>query len=282
MIHWFFCAAALLSCSAPEERDDIAYDDRFDETKLDLYLPDGDDARPTVMLIHGGAWAYGGRYLLTPTARRLANSGYVVANIGYRLGAAGAFPRNVQDAWCALSFLRQHAREYRIAPERIAVLGYSAGGHAVSMLGVAPNDASLQPDCAAGKTTPPRAVVAGAPVVDMRHFDSFLITDYMGGTPRDRPEAYDLASPIRFTRAGLPPFLFVVGGGDWWVGAEDSRAMNDKLRALGNDTRLLEIAGGGHVLSPVAAGEFIWTHATETPEAWLAIADFLARTIGKP
>jgi acetyl esterase/lipase len=279
----FVSAALLASCAAPEERDDIAYDERYDDTKLDLYLPTGDGARPTVMLIHGGAWAYGGRYLMTPTARRLANSGYVVANIAYRLSAEGAFPENIRDAWCALSFLRAHASEFRIDPERIAVLGYSAGGHAAAMLGTAPNDASLQPDCASGKTAPPRAVIAGAPVVDMRSFsDSPFVLDYMGGRPRDRAEAYDLASPIRHVRAGLPPFLFVAGGGDWWVGEDDIRAMNDAMRAAGNDTRLLEVGGGGHVLSPVAAGELVWTHATETPEAWLAIQDFLGRTIGKP
>lgn len=287
---WVLCATALVMCglcgscgSAPDERDDVSYDNRFEDTKLDLYLPDSDGRRPAVMLIHGGAWAYGGRYMMTATARRLANSGYVAASVGYRLGDAGIFPRNVQDTWCALSFLRAHAAEYRIDPDRIAVLGYSAGGHAAAMLGVAPNDASLTPDCASGRTEPPRAVIAGAPVLDMRAFaDSPVVTDYMDGAPRDRPEAYDLASPIRFVRPALPPFLFIVGSGDWWVGAGDSRTMNDSLRAAGNDTRILEVSGGGHVLSPAAAGEYIWMQATETPEAWLALQDFLARTIGKP
>jgi acetyl esterase/lipase len=276
-------ATTLLSCGGPEEREDISYDDRFEATKLDLFLPDGSGPRPAVMLVHGGAWAYGGRWMMNPSARRLAGAGYVAASIAYRLVPDARFPSSVQDAWCALSFLRAHASEYRIDPNRIAVLGYSAGGHTVSMLGVAPNDPSLDPDCAAGRTAPPRAVIAGAPVVDMREFaDSSAIVDFMGGEIGERPAAYDLASPIRFVRRDLPPFLFIVGGGDWWVGDEDSRKMRDLLRAEGNDARILEVGGGGHALSPVGNGSYVWTQVTETPEAWLAIEDFLARTIGKP
>jgi acetyl esterase/lipase len=221
--------------------------------------------------------------MMTDTARRLAGAGYVAANIAYRLVPDVEFPGPVQDAWCALSFLRAHAAEYRIDPDRIAVLGYSAGGHSVAMLGVAPDDPSLVPDCASGRTAPPRAVIAGAPVVDMREFaGSSFIRDYMGGSIGARPAAYDLASPIRFVRKDLPPFLFVVGGGDWWVGHEDSEKMRDAMRAAGNDARLLELGGTGHVLGPVSNGTYVWTQATETPESWLAIEDFLARTIGKP
>jgi len=276
-------ATMFLSCGAPEEREDISYDDRYEDTKLDLFLPSGNGPRPAVMLVHGGAWAYGGRWMMNDAARRFAGAGYVAASIAYRLVPDAEFPSAVRDAWCALSFLRAHAGEYRIDPNRIAVLGYSAGGHTVSMLGVAPNDPSLDPDCASGKTAPPRAVIAGAPVVDMREFaDSSSIVDYMGGTIGERPAAYELASPIRFVRKGLPPFLFIVGGGDWWVGDDDGHKMRDLLRAEGNDARLLELGGSGHVLSPVSNGTYVWTQVTETPEAWLVIQDFLARTIGKP
>lgn len=273
----------LVSCGAPEERDDVSYDDRSDATKLDLYLPEGSGKRPAVMLIHPGGWrSPSGRYLMTPAARRLANSGYVTASIGYRLGDEGHFPRSVQDAWCALSFLRAHADEYGIDVDRIAVLGYSAGGHSAAMLGVAPPDARLDPDCTWGKTAPPRAVIAGAPVLDMRAYDSFMVTGYMDGTADEKPADYDLASPIRFVRPGLPPFLFVVGGGDWWVGPGDSRTMRDDLVAKGNFARMLEVGGGGHVLNPLGDGTWTWSMTIETPEAWLAIEDFLARTIGKP
>lgn len=274
----------LAGCGAPEERDDVSYDDRSDETKLDLYLPEGSGRRPAVMLVHPGGWRWpSGRYLMTAAARRLANSGYVTASIGYRLGDEGHFPRAVQDAWCALSFLRAHAGEYGIDVDRVAVLGYSAGGHSAAMLGTAPPDPSLDPDCAWGKTAPPRAVIAGAPVLDMRAYgDAFLVTGYMDGTADDKPAAYDLASPIRFVRPGLPPFLFVVGGGDAWVGPGDSRKMRDDLVAKGNFARLLELGGGGHVLNPMGEGTLTWSMTLESPEAWLAIEDFLARTIGKP
>ncbi len=274
---------SLSSCGAPVEIDDISYDDRYEETKFDLYLPDGEGPRPTVMLIFPGAWRYGGRWIMAATARRLASSGYTVVNVGYRLVPDVVFPGPVQDAWCALSFVRAHAAEYRVDPDRIAVMGYSAGGHTAAMLGTHPDDPSLDPDCTSRKTFPPRAVIAGGAVLDMRSYgDTGVITDYMGGTDVEKPAAYDLASPLRHVRPGLPRFLFVVGGGDWWVGEDDSQTMRDQLRALGNDSRLLKVGGGGHILNPVANGVYAWTLATEVPEAWIPIQSFLARTIGKP
>lgn len=279
-------ATAATACGAPEVREDLAYDDRYDETKLDLYLPDpgdGSGPRPTVMMLHPGGWRFGGRYLLAPAATRLARSGYVVANVEYRLVPGVTFPAPVRDAWCALLYLRAHAGDFRVDPDRIAVLGYSAGGHSAAMLGVAPADPSLAPDCTAGPTSPPRAIVAGAPVLDMRAYgDTKLVTDYMGGTAAEKPDAYDLASPLRFVRPGLPPFLFVVGEWDLWVGPDDSQRMRDALQNVGVDARVLQIAGAGHLMSPTESGEYAFMNATETPEAWLAIEDFLARTIGKP
>ena len=78
-------------CSAPVERT-IVYDARFgDDTSLDLYSPDlaPGDARPAIMIVHGGAWKHGDRSDFRAVARVFARAGYVTASVDYRLGAEG-------------------------------------------------------------------------------------------------------------------------------------------------------------------------------------------------
>src|SRR5437773_1187034 len=97
-------------CGKPNVHEGVSYDDRFGEsTTMDVYVPDGDGPHPGVMLLHGGAWSGGSKAEFTQGAARLARSGYVAATINYRLLPDGAYPRDVQDCLCALSYLRAHA-----------------------------------------------------------------------------------------------------------------------------------------------------------------------------
>ena len=282
-------AAALCACGGPEVRKDVVYDGRSGtSTVLDVYLPPGEDTRPAVLLIHGGAWRSGSKAELAGTAKRLASSGYVAASINYRLVPGGEFPKNFQDCQCALSFLRAHAGEYRIDPDRIAAMGYSAGGHLASLLGVAAGHPELTPDCdeaAGGVVAPPVSVIDGSGPTDLRKIRDLYreATDnLMGGTPEEVPHAYDLASPLLQVGPGEPPFLIV---SDDLVGVdlEATARMRDALVAAGNDARLLVISGGWHVIvEHTDPGNIDPGITTETPEAWVAIEDFLARTVGRP
>jgi acetyl esterase/lipase len=281
-------AVALLhaGCSAPDERFDIVYDSRFgDATKMDFYLPESSSgARPAVLLIHGGGWSGGSKDNMQVVARRLARSGYVAASIDYRLVPDGAFPNAVKDCWCAFAFFRSQASELGFDPDRVAVMGYSAGGHLVGMLGVTADVPELAPDCAAGMTGPPQGVISGAGVMDMTSYDDQdAIVNFMNGKEAEHLDDYHLASPVHHVAQGAPPFLFVHGGGDWFVSLDNSEQMRDKLVAVGSDARLITIGGGGHLLNPGPdAASFYLEVSTDLPEVWLAIEDFLARTIGEP
>lgn len=115
---------------------DVPYDSASDAQKLDLYFPDaGDGPFPALIHIHGGGFAFGDKrdshmnaYL--DGVRR----GYVVGSVAYRLSGEAIFPAAVLDVRQAIRFLRKHAAEYRIDPQRIAVIGGSAGGNLVAML----------------------------------------------------------------------------------------------------------------------------------------------------
>jgi len=276
------------SCaSAPDERLDVVYDDRFgDDTKMDVYLPEGDGLHPGVMFIHGGAWIAGDRGEYTQAAKRLARAGYVAATIEYRLLPDGAFPKNVQDCFCALAHMRAHAGEYGLDPNRLAVVGYSAGGHLAAMVGLAYDDPDLKPDCAAAAgraNDPPNAVVAGSANYDLRGTppDFWLAEEYLGGDPDDLPRTYSKASPITHVGPGKPPFLIVIGTDDMLIVEEQSQALRVALTTDGNDARVLEVAGGGHLLNATSDGEVAIETAELTAEGWIVMFDFLERTVGR-
>jgi len=264
---------------------DVAYDTRFGSaTTMDIYTPGlAATPRPAVVLIHGGGWRSFSKDAEAADARRLAGAGYVVFNLNYRLVPDGVFPRDVQDCLCALSWARGHADTYGIDPTRIAAMGYSAGGHLASLIGVAADDPGLAPDCDAGPTGPPAAVISGAGPQDMRALPQVsTVTEYLGGTKDEVPAVYDEASPISHVDAADPPFLFVQGEDDWFVDPVHAREMKAALDAVGVTTRTIKIPGGGH----------LWNRGTDadewelplasiaTPESQAAIVDFLDHTIG--
>ncbi|HEU5055663.1 MAG TPA: alpha/beta hydrolase [Kofleriaceae bacterium] len=279
-----FALAAAASCSGPGLYADVPYDDRFgDQTTMDIHVPDnaGSD-RPAVMLIHGGAWRYGSKDAYSDAAERLARAGYVAATINYRLVPGGTYPAAVQDCVCALSFLRANAAAYGIDPDRIAVMGYSAGGHLSSLVGVAGDLGAHAPDCEWGPTGLPAAVIPGGTDHDMRRSgDNDLVTDFMGGSQEEIPELYQQASPIAHVREGLPPYL-VIHGQDDVVDVDGAIAMVDALRAAGNDAALLELENAGHITSPTDTGQVLLQAVTDMPEAWAATIDFLDRALGAP
>lgn len=286
-------AWALAGCVGAdiEEIHGVSYDDRYATTVLDVYLPaDGASDRPAVMYVHGGGWRIGSRAHHADHARRLAATGYVVVSIDYRLSGEAVYPAAIQDSLCALAFVRANAATWGIDPGRVAVTGYSAGGHLVSMLGVAWDVPELQPDCAAATAAAavlrPDAVIPGAGPQDLRGAwgEHDAIVDFLGGTEAELPERYATASPITHARPDAPPFLFVHGTDDWFVPVEQSREMRDALRGEGVDARLLELGGVGHLVGVGGDGgrQELGVLSIDEPEAWLATADFLADTVGAP
>lgn len=264
----------------------MSYDDRFAATTMDVYLPDdGATGRPAVLFIHGGGWKYGSADAHTGHAIRLAQAGYVAATIDYRLTPDGVYPRQMQDAACALAFLRGHAQDWGLDPGRVAVAGYSAGGHLASLLGVAFDEPDFAPDCAAGPTAAPQAVISGAGPQDLRGYSEVdTVEALIGGSIEEFPERYDRASPLLHARADAPPFLFIHGGSDWIVPIEHSRDMRRALLDEGVDARLLELSGIGHLTGVGGDGgrAELGIMSIDEPEAWLAQLDFLADTVGVP
>ncbi len=202
----------------------------------DLFRPRGAGPFPAVVLIHGGSWARGDREDMAGVARRFAASGYVVWNINYRLAPEHTFPAQLEDARAALAWLHERAATLSVDPERIAVMGYSAGGHLALLLGL-------------DEAEPAPAVVAsGAGPTDLRVYPrSPAIQRLLGGELEERPDLWKSASPITHVTPDDPPVVLYHGALDALVGIEQSRSLAARLRAEGVTSRLIEQPWTGHM-----------------------------------
>jgi acetyl esterase/lipase len=102
--------------------------------KLDLYLPKGETKPPVVLWIHGGAWVSGDRAIYAELGRRFAEEGIGFAAASYRLSPAVKHPEHVKDCAKAFAWLHANAKEKGGDPDRLFVMGQSAGGHLSALL----------------------------------------------------------------------------------------------------------------------------------------------------
>ncbi len=121
-------------------------------TRLDLCTPVGaSGSRPGVVLIHGGGFVQGNKSSDDDLCETLASYGFVAASLGYRLAPDNKWPAPLEDVQLAVRWLRAHASDYNMDPQRLCSLGDSAGGHLAVFLGVLGtiypgNEASLLTD----------------------------------------------------------------------------------------------------------------------------------------
>lgn len=209
------------------------------ELKADLYVPKTAGPNPAVLLIYGGNWkANDNRYQMSGIAKKLAARGYVVLNATYRGVPAAIYPAAVDDLLEAVRWLRAHAAEHHIDPNRIATWGYSAGGHLAALVGTWP-----------GESTPGvQAIVAGGAPSDMRFFTGRgAASDFMGGTLAEIPARFKEASPVTHVTAKTPPTFLYHGSEDSLVPSEHPRTFKAALDQAGVRNELFWIEGRDHV-----------------------------------
>src|ERR1700759_5733583 len=123
----------------------IAYaNDTLKKHELDIYLPKTEKTSyPVVIWIHGGAWMSNDKYAdmgyMKETLKGFIDSGYAVASIDYRWSTTAIFPAQIQDCNEAVEFLYQNAQKYKLDRNKFALIGFSAGGHLASLMGLSNN-----------------------------------------------------------------------------------------------------------------------------------------------
>ena len=140
-----FVAAPRGSSVITVERDIVYGRAEGSPLLLDLAMPGtGDGPFPVAVFLHGGGWSAGNRQEMNHFIEGVAGLGYVGVTVEYRLVPAARFPAQIEDCKAAVRWLRANAAKYRINPERIGVVGFSAGGHLASMLGVTSRNDGLE------------------------------------------------------------------------------------------------------------------------------------------
>ncbi len=230
-----------------EVREKIVYSTVADrELLLDAFIPKGDGLRPAVLVVHGGAWRSGDRKQLRGYANSLAKRGLVCFAIDYRLAPKDKFPAQIEDCREAVKWIRSHAADYQVDPNKLGAIGYSAGGHLVCLLattGEAPSDQNGNVD------TRLQAVAAGGAPTDFRKFeDNGKWAEYwMGGDLTTQPDRFRDASATVFVDKNDPPVFFYNGTDDELVSIEWSKSCYEALKANGVKTEMHEIEGAGHL-----------------------------------
>jgi len=209
--------------------------------RFDIYLPAGCSVggMPLVIWIHGDTWRDGSR-ADCPVAW-LADEGYVVASVGYRLTDTAPFPAQLDDCRAALDEIRRAAEVWGIDRERTAVVGSGAGGHLAALVGLA---ADAEPRVAAVCTVAaPTHLTSLGPEHDRPTSPASLL---VGGPLAEFREAAQRASPLSYVSADDPPCLVIHGEGDDSIPAAQSVKFDAALRAAGVDSTLMVLEGTGH------------------------------------
>jgi acetyl esterase/lipase len=229
------------------------------QQKLDLYVPKRGDNLPLIVWVHGGAWTVGDKNWIIPLRfpplpPGYFEQGYAIASVEYRFSQHAIFPAQIQDVKAAVRWLRAHAAQYRLDPNRFAVWGASAGGHLVSLLGAAPKvtefdvgenlDVSSEVQAVVDYYGPLDFLNLPEKALGARSGESLLI----GGSIRDNPDRARRASPIAYISKDTPPFLIVHGDHDPTVDYHQSVLMEAALKKVGVSVTFYTVKGGGHGL----------------------------------
>lgn len=219
---------------------------------LDIARPEKlDKPAPCIVIIHGGGWRGGNRMAHRPQIVEFAKRGYVSATIGYRL-IPHRFPAAVEDVKCAVRYLRAHAKQYNLDPNRIGAIGFSAGGHLSMMLGVMGKDDGLegeggwkdqssQVQCVVSYFGPTNLGASDIPVQVQG-----LVNDFLGSTAEENAEVRKTASPLTYVSQGDAPLLIFQGTKDPLVPHSQALAMIDSLTKHEIPSRIEILVGAQH------------------------------------
>ena len=238
--------------------ENIAYNnDTLKKHLLDIYLPPkAKDKVPLVIFVHGGGWLGNDKYAdigyMKKTVAEIVSSGFALASIDYRFATQAIFPAQIQDCNRAISFLVDHADKYGLDKKRIAIIGFSAGGHLASLIGLSKNN-NVENFFMPGTNSTfsvkavidfygPAELILFPGASDPKSPESILI----GATPLSRPDLAKAASPVTYVDKNDPPFLIVHGEKDDIVSNKHSHLLSSWLNVVGVENELLIVKDAPH------------------------------------
>ena len=232
----------------------------------DLVAPAGEGPFPVILYLHGGSWRSGGKGEFHKLATDLAAKGYASFAIDYDL-RPHSFPGSWNEARAALAYLRAHAAEYHLDPQRMIAAGTSAGGELAALLALAPEGpATGSADKAA---LPVAAAIILNGVFDL-HSGVHVITRYLGVDCESAAPVCTDASPADHIHSGAPPFFIGHGTADHVVGYGEAQSFIAALRRANVPVTPFVAENGPHMY---------WEKKSFYAANLAAVESFLAQTL---
>ena len=207
---------------------------------------------PALVVVHGGSWRGGEKGEMETASRAWAAEGFVVFDVAYRLAPDDPFPAAVRDVKCAVGYVKDHAARFGIDPERVVLVGRSAGAQIALVAAYAPHAPSLNPSCVVSDPSVQGVVAYYAPT-RMSYYDIIqpelspgALDDYLGGSPEDAPEAYCLARPFTWIGPDTPPTLLLHGLRDQFVRPRDAAELGEALAEAGRPYAVVLLPWANH------------------------------------
>ncbi|RSL34081.1 alpha/beta hydrolase [Salibacterium salarium] len=254
--------------------------------EMDILEPQKEEASPAVLFVPGGGFMSANNEKSVQQRMEIAEEGYVVASMEYRITPQSTFPDPLKDVKSAIRFLRANAEKFNIDPERIAVMGSSAGGYLSAFAGVTNGVDEFDTGEHLNESSDVQAVIDlyglsdltkvgdGKPEEAASLHDSASAPEGMwvngpavfgpGGSIHDNPELADEANPISYVSETDTPFLFLHGDSDELVLPSQTEILHEALLSQGADSTRYLIEGAGH-------GGMEWVQ----PEVIDILTDFL-------
>ena len=217
---------------------------------MDLIVPknmEGHEKMPAIVWVCGGAFRVVDRSVWIPELLYFARAGYVVASVDYRTCNEAFFPQPLMDIKAAIRYLKAHSAEYCIDPDRIFIMGESAGGTLAALAGTTAGKKEYE----VGEYLEFDSRVAG--VVDFYGITSFtespyvipdLTVNFLGADYSE--ETAEAASAVCQADENTPPFLILHGAGDSRVPLKQSEVLYEKLLEKGINTELWILEDAAH------------------------------------
>jgi acetyl esterase/lipase len=231
--------------------------DTLQKHMLDIYLPaDAKGKMPLVILIHGGGWLSNDKYAdigyMKKTVAEIVRSGFAMASIDYRFSTQAVFPAQMLDCNRAISYLYDNADKYGFDKNRFAVMGFSAGGHLASLIGLSKNN-NISSFFMPGTTKlfnfkavvdfyGPAELILFPGSSDEKSPEALLI----GAAPLNRPDLAKAASPVTYVDRNDPPFLIIHGEKDELVSPNQSRLLSSWLNVSGVQNEIIIVKDAPH------------------------------------
>ena len=242
--------------------------------KLDAHIPQGNGPFPAVILVHGGGWNAGTKQasFIKPLFPLLDSTGYSWFTIDYRLVPKHPYPAAVDDVEAAITFVKKNAKKYKVNPKRIAIMGESAGGHLVDLVGARNRQGLAAVVCFYGPLDLPeftRQRFGGKPLTE--NMKQFFEIDEMS------PAAWmklKEASGSTYLSRKTPPFLLINGTKDEASPYPLSDYDMNLLQAKGVKVERITVADGVH-------GVVNWEKDPKFHTYKKPLVDWLRKTLGQ-